>query len=92
MPASARQIATEVERLVSCLRSLDGDDRDRGLEAAQIIGITLDRLRLDFSPAVASRLLYDIGGKGVQDWRWTDVHRKEIERLCADIFVLVTAP
>ena len=90
MTASTQQIATAVERFVSFLRSLDGDDHERGVMAAQNIEHTLGLVRSDFSAGVA-RLQTDIGGKGVLDWRWSDTHRREIERFSDDIYTLINA-
>ena len=90
MPDNSQQVATAVERFVAFLRSLDGDDQERGTLAAQNIECSLAVLRSDFTAGLA-RLQTDIGGKGVLDWVWSDKHRTEIERFSDDIHTLINA-
>ena len=85
---STDQILTTAGALVARLRSFDGDDRERGLDAAEIIERTLSRLSVDPAAACA-RLRYHIGGKGMLDWRWSERHCAELEALSGEVFALL---
>ena len=87
---NSQKIATAVGQLVQFLRSLEGDDRERGSLAAQNIERSLAVLRSEFT-AGAARLQTDIGGKGILDWVWSDMHRREIERFSDEIRALINA-
>ena len=77
-------------RLVARLCSFDGDDHERGLEAAEIIQRTL--VLFATAPETArNRLGYDVGGKGMLDWGWSPAHRTELEVLSGELFALLRA-
>ena len=82
------QVLTAANGLVAYLRSFDDQDRERGLEAAEIIERTLRLFSQQYENAV-SRLRYDVGGKGLLDWRWSDEHREKLESFSHEVFVLL---
>ncbi|MFN0069636.1 MAG: hypothetical protein ACKVYV_18620 [Limisphaerales bacterium] len=73
---------------VTYLRSLDGDDHDLGIRAADNFKKTLTLLEWNFEKGIL-QLKYDITSKGVLDWNWTNGRRREIERHCDTIFRLL---
>lgn len=87
MRSRSERLCIRVRELIAYLRSFEGEDRERGLQAAQNIEHTLS-LYLAAKEPVAGCFDYDVGGKGMLDWIWTDVHRARLERFSAEIFRL----
>jgi hypothetical protein len=88
MSNETEKIYTAVYRFIEYLSSLDGDERERGLLAAQNFQRTLSLLQSDLSNGLG-QLRYDIGGKGVLDWVWSNEHLSQIEGFSNEIFELI---
>jgi hypothetical protein len=88
MRPSPEEVCATVRRLIEYLRSLEGDDHERGLLAAQNIERTLARFTSE--PESGVRIFsYDVGGKGMLDWIWSDQHRAQLEKFTDEIYRLI---
>lgn len=87
MGSNSGQVCTRVRDLIVYLRSLEGDDRERRREAAQIIEEALTTFVAEPEP-IAGFLDYYLGGKGMLDWIWSDSHRSQLEQFSDEILRL----
>lgn len=90
MAPNSEQIRVSVRKLIGFLRSLEDDDHERGLKAAQNIERTLAKFESGSEGAI-QLLRYDIGGKGILDWIWSDEHQKQLEKFSDEIYRLTEA-
>jgi hypothetical protein len=84
MPQEDEQIRTQLMAFIAFLRAVEHEECGHGAKAAQNLEQTL-RL-FETEPAQGkSRLAYDVGGKGVLDWQWSDRNLPTIEKFCEQL-------
>jgi len=71
------------EKAIAFLESLEGDESEQGLQAAQNLRSSLAKVVSDRDSALIE-LQYGLSWKGVLDWRWSKTTSEKLVTLCSE--------
>ena len=73
------------EQAIAFLESLEGDEKEQGLQAARNLRSALSKVAANREAAL-SELQYGLSGKGVLDWQWSGTTHAKLDALCSEYY------